>query len=124
MVRVSTGRRLTVLFVVLALIGAPALVLRAFCFGESCAQAGPAAAAVPFCPLPGWLRGQIALGFREGRSPEVLAATGAATHVMGAARTTWPSTSDVRRATSVPVWSLTANSSVAPEAVSAPSISR
>ncbi len=99
----STGRRLTVLLLVLALLGAPALVLRAFCVGESCAQAGTAEATVPFCPLPAWLRDEIAAGFRTGRSPEVLAATGATTHVMGASETTWPSTADVRRATSVPL---------------------
>lgn len=99
----STGRRLTVLMLVLALIGAPALVLRAFCVGESCAQAGPIEASVPFCPLPGWLRGQIVAGFRDGRSPEVLAATGDSTHIMATSGTTWPSTADVRRATAVPV---------------------
>ena len=99
----STGRRLTVLLLVLALIGAPALVLRAFCVGESCAQAGAVDATVPFCPLPAWLRGEIAAGFRAGRSPEVLAATGATTHIMGTAGTTWPSLADVRRATSVPL---------------------
>jgi len=100
---VSTGRRLTVLLLVLALIGAPALVLRAFCVGESCAQAGTADATVPFCPLPVWLRDTIAAGFRAGRSPEVLAATGATTHVMGTSGTAWPSTGDVREATSVPL---------------------
>jgi hypothetical protein len=100
---VSTGRRLTVLLLVLALIGAPALVLRVFCVGESCAQAGTAEATVPFCPLPAWLRGAIAEGFRAGRSPEVLAATGATTHVMGTSGTAWPSTADVREATSVPL---------------------
>jgi len=100
---VSTGRRLTVLMLVLALIGAPALVLRAFCIGESCAQAGPVEATVPFCPLPAWLRGQIAAGFHVGRSPEVLAATSDTTHVMAAYGTTWPSTSDVRAATRVPL---------------------
>jgi len=100
---VSTGRRLTVLLLVLALIGAPALVLRAFCVGQSCAQAGTADSSVPFCPLPGWLRDEIVAGFRTGRSPEVLAATGATTHVMGTSGTTWPSTSDVRQATSVPL---------------------
>ena len=99
----STGRRLTVLLMVLALIGAPALVLRAFCVGESCAQAGPVEATVPFCPLPAWLRGQISAGFRVGRSPEVLAATGDTTRILGSSGTTWPSTADVRRTTDVPL---------------------
>ena len=99
----STGRRLTILLLVLALIGAPALLLRALCVGQSCAQAGPVDAVVPFCPLPTWLRGEIAAGFRAGRSPEVLASTGATTHIMGSSGTSWPSTADVHRATTVPL---------------------
>ncbi|MEO8477935.1 MAG: hypothetical protein ABI572_12925 [Actinomycetota bacterium] len=99
----STGRRLTLLLVVLTLIGAPAFVLRAFCVGESCAKAGPVSASVPFCPLPSWLRDQIAAGFRDGRSPDVLAVTDDSTHVRELGGTTWPSTANVRRATEVPL---------------------
>jgi hypothetical protein len=63
------------LVVGLALVGAPAIALRASCVGESCAQEDEVAAAVPFCPLPADLRAQIEAGYRQGRSPDVMAAT-------------------------------------------------
>ncbi len=64
------------LVVALALVGAPAVLLRAFCVGESCTQNQAAAsAAVPFCPLPASLRQQIVAGYRQGRSPDVMGAT-------------------------------------------------
>lgn len=91
----STGRRLATLIVVLAVVGAPALVLRAFCAGNSCNDASAAAAEVPFCPLPAALREAIGAGFRQGRSPDVLAAaasTPVVTAVPGQA-VAWPSTS-------------------------------
>jgi hypothetical protein len=86
-------RRLTSLFVALALIGAPALVLRAFCVGKSCRQSDASAASVPFCPLPADVRTAVAAGFRAGRSPDVMAATGAAPVVEPAALggAPWPS---------------------------------
>jgi hypothetical protein len=64
-----------VLVVALALVGAPAIALRAFCVGKSCADEGPVATAVPFCPLPKDLRAEIEAGYRQGRSPDVMAAT-------------------------------------------------
>lgn len=61
---------------VLALVGAPAVVLRIFCVGSSCdAGQADAGSPVPFCPLPLELRRSIAAGFREGRSPDVMGAT-------------------------------------------------
>jgi len=68
------GRRLLVLLLVLAAIGIPAGVLRAACAGNSCVSAG-GEARVPFCPLPQDLKADIAAGYREGRSPDVLAVT-------------------------------------------------
>ncbi len=70
----ASGRRLAVLVVALALVGAPAIALRAFCVGKSCVQE-EAAAPVPFCPLPADLRAEIEAGYREGRSPDVMAST-------------------------------------------------
>ncbi|HEY3022323.1 MAG TPA: hypothetical protein VGK11_01650, partial [Actinomycetota bacterium] len=69
------GRRLLVLLLVLAAIGVPAGVLRAACAGKSC-PADVAHARVPFCPLPAELKAKLAAGFREGRSPDVMAVTG------------------------------------------------
>lgn len=89
------GRRLSSLLLVLALVGAPAVVLRILCVGSSC-DAGEAGtrAAVPFCPLPPGLRHEIAAGFREGRSPDVMAATAGldvvSTQVQRGARVPWP----------------------------------
>lgn len=80
---------------VLVLVGAPAVVLRMFCVGSSCdGAAAGARPSVPFCPLPAELRRQIASGFREGRSPDVMAATtGAAdvaVEVQRGVRVSWP----------------------------------
>jgi hypothetical protein len=95
---VTAGRRLTSLLVVLLLVGAPAVVLRVLCAGESCADTAAAASRVPFCPLPADLRALIVAGFRDGRSPDVMAASGSAptvaTTVPGSV-VAWPATSGV-----------------------------
>jgi hypothetical protein len=66
------GRRLSILLVVLGLLAIPAGALRAACVGRSC-TAEPGTVRVPFCPLPATLKADIAAGYREGRSPDVLA---------------------------------------------------
>jgi hypothetical protein len=65
--------RVRVLLLACALIAAPAVVLRAVCAGRSCEHEARAAPAVPFCSLDEDVRTLIADGFRDGRSPEVLA---------------------------------------------------
>lgn len=71
-----TGPRLATLLLVLALVALPAVALRAFCIGKSCQTSeATASVAVPFCPLPAVLRHEIAAGFREDRSPDVLGVT-------------------------------------------------
>jgi hypothetical protein len=67
-----TGRRLLVLLIVLVALGIPAGVLHVLCAGGTCRAEG-GQARVPFCPLPAALRSAIAAGYREGRSPDVLA---------------------------------------------------
>jgi hypothetical protein len=87
------GRRLLLLLVALAAIGIPAAVLQAFCIGGSCGNE-QGQARVPFCPLPEALRTEIANGYREGRSADVLA-VGASTPIFthdGRLRLPWPST--------------------------------
>jgi hypothetical protein len=87
-----TGRRLLVMLFILAAIGIPAAVLTATCAGRSCDASGGETVRVPFCPLPEALKDGIANGFREGRSPDVLAVadgTPVVTDVDGA-RTPWP----------------------------------
>jgi hypothetical protein len=61
------------LLVVIGVIGLPAVLLRFLCVGHSCDEEVAAASEVPFCSLEPALRSRIDAGFREGRSPEVLA---------------------------------------------------
>ena len=89
------SRRLLSLLVVLAAIGVPAAILRAVCAGRSCdASAETQPARVPFCALPGELRGLLEAGFREGRSPDVLGVAGgtAVYTELGGLRMPWPAT--------------------------------
>lgn len=71
----GAGRRTLILLTLVALVGAPAGVLRAFCAGRSCDEPANASSDVPFCSLPDELRSKVAAGFREGRSPDLLAVT-------------------------------------------------
>jgi len=61
------------LLVVISVLGLPAVLLRLLCVGHSCDEETAAASEVPFCSLDSELRSRITAGFREGRSPEVLA---------------------------------------------------
>jgi hypothetical protein len=87
-----------VLLVSLTLVGAPAVALHAFCVGKSCNEEAEVAAAVPFCSLPADLRAQIVDGYREGRSPDVLAVTNTAS-IRG-----WPASPYVADSNRVPLW--------------------
>jgi hypothetical protein len=69
---VGLDRRVVVALSVIALILAPAAILRAMCAGHSCDEPDEGAANVPFCSLPPDQRTQIVAGFREGRSPDIL----------------------------------------------------
>lgn len=68
--------RVIVALSVIALILAPAAVLRAVCAGHSCDEPDEGAANVPFCSLPDDQRRAIVAGFREGRSPDILTVSG------------------------------------------------
>ena len=70
-----TGRRLIVLLVVLAAVGAPAVALRAACVGRTCSSTDTGSVRIPFCPLPGALKADLAAGYYDERSPDVLAVT-------------------------------------------------
>jgi hypothetical protein len=96
------GRRLLVLLLVLAAIGVPAGVLRAACAGNSC-PANVAQARVPFCPLPTELKAKLAAGFRQGRSPDVMAVTGNHAVAGPAGAGPWPSVTAASRGTAVPI---------------------
>ena len=91
-----TGRRLVTLLVALSLVAFPAVALRVFCLGKSCDSGdATASASIPFCPLPARVRALIGAGFRQGRSPDVLAVTDIAsavrTSVGERTRVPWPS---------------------------------
>lgn len=64
---------MTTLLVLIGVLGLPAIGLRFLCVGHSCDEEATAASEVPFCSLAPELRSRITAGFREGRSPEVLA---------------------------------------------------
>jgi hypothetical protein len=80
------------MLVVLAAIGIPAAVLTATCAGRSCDASGGEAVRVPFCPLPDAIKEGVVNGFREGRSPDVLAVADGTPVVtdLDGARTPWP----------------------------------
>jgi len=99
------GRRLLVLLLVLAAIGVPAGVLRGACAGKSCPET-VAQARVPFCPLPAELKAKLAAGFREGRSPDVMAVTRSEGVWGGAGAGSappWPSVAAASTVTAVPI---------------------
>jgi hypothetical protein len=100
-------RRVQTILLVSALVAAPAATLRALCAGRACERPARAEARVPFCSLPDTVRGAIADGFRENRSPEVLAVAArpgvrGGSAFGGSLRPPWPSLSPARRA-EVPV---------------------
>lgn len=100
----GAGRRTLVLLALVAVAGAPAAVLRGFCAGHSCDEPANASSEVPFCSLPRDVRSRVAAGFREGRSPDLLAV--AADDGLLASdeppKVPWPSTSSVG-STRVPI---------------------
>jgi hypothetical protein len=77
------------LLTALAVLAAPAVVLRAACAGKSCPEPPPAAEPPAFCGLPGDSRALIAAGFREARSPDVLAFGQVATDLGGDTGVRW-----------------------------------
>jgi hypothetical protein len=94
-----TGRRTVIVLLAAAALAAPAVLLRVLCVGRACDMPSAAQAPVPFCSLPPGLRDQVEAGFRDGRSPDLLAVTGS-TAVAGSTGLTgedpppaWPSTS-------------------------------
>jgi hypothetical protein len=90
----GAGRRTLILLALVAIAGTPAVVLRAFCAGHSCDEPANASSEVPFCSLPEGIRSRVAAGFREGRSPDLLAVAAAEGLVADESRprVPWPST--------------------------------
>jgi hypothetical protein len=82
----------------LAAIGLPALVLQISCVGNSCEELDAGAARVPFCSLPADLRARIVAGFRDGRSPDVLAVAkpGGVVGATGQSDRVWPAVGERR----------------------------
>jgi hypothetical protein len=96
----QTARRTISLLLVLAVVGVPAAVLRVLCVGRACIEATSVASNVPFCSLPDRVRTLVGNGFREGRSPDVLAVTNETAVAGGTGtargpRTPWPSVARV-----------------------------
>ncbi len=76
-------RRVLLILIVVVVLAAPAAVLRALCLGRSCAEETAVRSSVPFCSLPAGLRDRIAAGYRESRSPDILAVTRADVRLSG-----------------------------------------
>jgi hypothetical protein len=69
----TAQRRVVALLLALAGLGLPAFVLHVACVGNSCERVDADTAQVPFCSLADPLRRRIIDGFRDGRSPDVMA---------------------------------------------------
>lgn len=95
--------RTIALVTAVALIALPAGIMRAFCVGKACDSNESAPASVPFCSLPANTRSLVAAGYREGRSPNVLAVAEPAGVVgaEGPGRAPWPEIDS--RAATVPI---------------------
>jgi len=78
----------------MVILGAPAAILRAGCAGRTCPEAAPPPAPAPFCGLPAANRALVDAGYREGRSPDVLASVAQGSVVndpdSSVARKPWP----------------------------------
>jgi hypothetical protein len=115
--------RVAVALAVIAAVGLPALALRLFCVGRACREPITAGSTTPFCDLPPRVREGIRLGFRDGRSPDVLAVAGPIPVVggtgLGNAPLVWPSVSTVDATSAVPLVFFgtgVASSAIIPEA--------
>jgi len=86
-------RRLLLTLAVAALVALPAGVLAGLCLGNACERADRVQTRVPFCSLPEELRSRVAKGFRDARSPHVLAVAGR-TPISPDAGGAWPSLDD------------------------------
>jgi Type I phosphodiesterase / nucleotide pyrophosphatase len=105
MVRFQGRGRLLTLLVVLGILALPPVVLRAACIGNTCEGEGSSSAHVPFCSLPADLRTEIAAGYNEERSPDVLAVP-ADSQVVG-----WGAGLDPEQGGIAPPWPSTARGS-------------
>ncbi|HEV3474894.1 MAG TPA: hypothetical protein VG602_05985 [Actinomycetota bacterium] len=95
----SPDRRLIALLVAALAVAVPAIVLVTLCVGRACERAAPITARVPFCSLPRDVRDLLAAGFRDGRSPHVMAVTSEGATVVGSTarpEARWPSVDPAR----------------------------
>jgi hypothetical protein len=88
-------RRMLLVLVVAGLVAAPAAILAGLCLGNACRRSDAGQARVPFCSLPAELRSSIASGFRDTRSPHVLAVSGPTPVGDESNGLRWPSIKDV-----------------------------
>ena len=100
----SADHRFRAVLLAGALLLAPPIAFRLTCVGRTCAaSAAPVTVPAPFCSLPVEVRRLVAAGFREGRSPDVLAVAGddgvsGGSGPYGNLSVPWPSTASDTRA--------------------------
>jgi hypothetical protein len=106
-VRSRPVRRTLAALGLVTLVGLPALVLRLACVGRACDQPTTSESEAPFCGLAAPVREGLRLGFRDGRSPDVLAVTGDTAVVggtaLGDASLAWPSVTPDTASRTVPL---------------------
>jgi hypothetical protein len=93
---VLPSRRLPLVLAAAGLMALPAAVLAGLCFGKACDRPDRTGGPVPFCSLPEELRREIADGFRDSRSPHVMAVTGDTPVEVTMGDAAWPSTEELR----------------------------
>src|SRR5688572_21022102 len=84
-------RRLPLVMAVSGLVALPAAVMAGMCLGKACDRPDRTGGPVPFCSLPSELREEITDGFRDARSPHVMAVTADTSLEVTTGDAAWPS---------------------------------
>lgn len=87
-------RRAWLFAILVVVLGLPAAGLRILCIGIDCEAAGASDRRQPFCGLSSAIRSNLAAGYYDGRSPEVLAVT-TRDPIVRSAGTWWPNPADL-----------------------------
>ena len=95
-------KRMILALAAAGVLALPAGVLAGLCLGKACDRPDRSSGPVPFCSLPAELRSSIANGFRDARSPHIMAVAGEEGLETTSGSGAWPSL-DQTRAPRVPL---------------------